>query len=58
MEVLLFPAFIFVLCALLIGLYYLAEWHLRRPAWETVKSFAVVLAIIAGLAWLLMPGVQ
>jgi hypothetical protein len=58
MDALIFPAGLLAFCSLLIGLYYLAEWHSRRPIWETVKAFAIVLAIIAGLVWLIYPTVQ
>jgi len=58
MDVLLFPAVIFFGGVLLIGLYLLTEWHSKQPLRETVQSFAVVLAVIAGLAWLLFPAMQ
>jgi hypothetical protein len=58
MGALLFPAVIFLGGVLLIGLYLLADWHSKQPFRETARSFAVVLAVIAGLAWLLYPAIQ
>ena len=58
MDVLSFPAVIFSGGVLLIGLYLSAEWHSQQPLRETVQSFAGVLAVIAGLAWLLYPAMQ
>ena len=58
MESFLFPVVILLVGALLISLYLLAEWHAKQPLRETVQAFAVVLAVIAGVAWLLYPAIQ
>lgn len=58
MEGLLFPAVILALGALLIILYLSAERLSKQPLGETVQAFAVVLTVIAGLAWLLYPAIQ